>query len=112
MMIGLIGASIPSLFANIVAFRLLDYYRINTKWAKPILISITVIGFGLTSYLISKTIHLGVVYTLITSKKDVKLEPLIIKKSKEFNFIILNSLITRPRIQYYNNISHIFICSI
>ena len=63
MMIGLIGASIPTLFANIVAFRLLSYYRVKIKWVKPILISLTVIGFGLTFYLISKTIHLGIVLT-------------------------------------------------
>jgi len=58
MMIGLIGASIPTLFANIVAFRLLYYYRVNIKWVKPILISLTVIGICLTSYLILRTIHL------------------------------------------------------
>lgn len=63
MMIGLIGASIPTLFANIVAFRLLYYYRVNIKWVKPILISITIIGFGLTSYLILKTIHIEIVLT-------------------------------------------------
>lgn len=63
LLIGLEGGSFPTLLANIIAFRLLDYYRINTKWAKPIFISITVIGFGLTSYLISKTIHLGMVLT-------------------------------------------------
>ncbi|WP_286883028.1 MULTISPECIES: hypothetical protein [Sphingobacterium] len=63
LLIGLIGGSLPTLIANTIAFRLLDYYRINTKWAKPILISITVIGFGLTSYLILKTIHLGIVLT-------------------------------------------------
>lgn len=59
LIIGLIGGSLPKLIANIVAFRLLDYYRINTKWAKPIFISITVIGFGLTTYLVLKTLHLG-----------------------------------------------------
>jgi hypothetical protein len=58
MMIGLIGASIPTLFANIVAFRLLYYYRVNIKWVKPILISLTVISICLTSYLILRTIHL------------------------------------------------------
>lgn len=63
MMIGIIGASIPTLFANIVAFRLLYYYRVNIKWVKPILISLTVIGICLTSYLILKTIHLELVLT-------------------------------------------------
>ncbi len=63
LLISLVGGSFPTLLANIIAFRLLDYYRINTKWAKPIFIYITVIGFGLTSYLISKAIHLGVVLT-------------------------------------------------
>ncbi len=63
MMIGIIGASIPTLFANIVAFRLLYYYRVNIKWVKPILISLTVIGNCLTSYLILKTIHLELVLT-------------------------------------------------
>lgn len=63
MMIGLIGASIPTLFANIVAFRLLYYYRVNIKWVKPILISLTVIGICLTSYLILRTIQLGFLLT-------------------------------------------------
>lgn len=62
-MIGLIGGSFPTLLTNIIAFGLLDYYRINIKWAKPILISITVIGFGLTYYVVLKSIHLGVVLT-------------------------------------------------
>ena len=48
---------------RIRAFRLLDYYGINIKWVKPILISISVIGFGLTSYLILKTIHFGLLLT-------------------------------------------------
>lgn len=52
-------ASIPTLFANLVVFRLLYYYKVNIKWVKPILISLTVIGICLTSYLILRTIHLG-----------------------------------------------------
>jgi hypothetical protein len=63
LLIGLIGGFLPTLIANIIAFRLLDYYRINAELAKPIFIYITVIGFILTSYLISKTIHLGMLLT-------------------------------------------------
>lgn len=63
LLIGLIGGSLPTLIANILAFRLLEYYRINTKWAKTILISITIIGFSLTFYLISRTIDFRVVLT-------------------------------------------------
>lgn len=62
-LICLAGGSFPTLIANIITFRLLDYYRINTKWEKPIFISLTVIVFCLTSYLILKAIHLGLLLT-------------------------------------------------
>ncbi len=59
LIIGFIAGSIPTLLANVIAFRLLDYYRINIKWVKPILISLTIIGICLTTYLVLKTLHLG-----------------------------------------------------
>lgn len=59
LLMGLVGSSFPTLLANIIAFRLLDYYRINIKWVKPILISLTIIGICLTTYLVLKTLHLG-----------------------------------------------------
>ena len=50
--------SLPTLFAYVVVFFLLDRYKVNIKWVKPILISLTVIGICITCFLLSNTWNL------------------------------------------------------
>jgi len=60
-LIGSTILSLPTLFAYVVVFFLLDHYKVNRKWVKPILILFTVIGIGSTYYLLTKTTNLGFV---------------------------------------------------
>ncbi|MNH97295.1 hypothetical protein D3C73_499880 [compost metagenome] len=58
-LIGGMVLSLPTLLVYILIFYLLNHYKINLKWVKPILISLTVIGICSTCYLLSKTMSLG-----------------------------------------------------
>ncbi len=53
--------SLPTLFANVFALFILGRYKVNVKWVRPILISLTVIGICLTCYILSKTMALELV---------------------------------------------------
>ncbi|MEZ0454766.1 hypothetical protein ABTW24_24470 [Sphingobacterium thalpophilum] len=57
-LIGGIILSLPTLFAYILVFFVLNHYKMHIKWVKPILISLTVIGICLTYYQLSKTLNL------------------------------------------------------
>ncbi|RKO69228.1 hypothetical protein D7322_23645 [Sphingobacterium puteale] len=53
--------SLPTLSTTLFALFLLARYKVNIKWLKPILISLTVIGICSTCYILSKTMALELV---------------------------------------------------
>ncbi|MDF2476738.1 MAG: hypothetical protein K0S24_2221 [Sphingobacterium sp.] len=55
--------SLPTLFIYIITFHILNHYKVEIKWIKTILISITLIGIYLTSYLLNNGINLEFVLT-------------------------------------------------
>ncbi len=59
--------SLPTLLVYILAFYLLNRYKVDLRLAKLILIIITVVGICVTSYLISKTMSLEFVITYCVS---------------------------------------------